>query len=283
MPVTKRLRYEILRRDNHTCRYCGATAPDVKMTIDHVVPIALGGPDDPANLVAACEPCNSGKTSVPANAPIVADVAADALRWSAAMARAAEVALEDFEARQEYRDLFRQAWDQWGVGEGDSRMSVPLDDNWKSSLDNLRAAGLPDWELEEAVRAAMTAQKVKPSDTWRYFCGIAWTKIRKMQENARALLEPVKAELDLQDEHQRLSEGAETVALHAWLSAWRQQHGSWPDGDEEAQFGQAMGDGFVRESLRGKGWMQIYSVITAAHAAGIAGVTQPELVAPTTA
>ena len=28
MAVSKRLRYEILRRDNHTCRYCGASAPD---------------------------------------------------------------------------------------------------------------------------------------------------------------------------------------------------------------------------------------------------------------
>lgn len=26
MSVSKRLRFEILRRDNHACRYCGATA-----------------------------------------------------------------------------------------------------------------------------------------------------------------------------------------------------------------------------------------------------------------
>ena len=41
MAVSKRLRYEILRRDNHTCRYCGESAPDVKLTIDHVVPVSL--------------------------------------------------------------------------------------------------------------------------------------------------------------------------------------------------------------------------------------------------
>lgn len=58
MAVSKRLRYEILRRDNHTCRYCGATAPDVKLTVDHVVPVALGGSDVPTNLVAACDACN---------------------------------------------------------------------------------------------------------------------------------------------------------------------------------------------------------------------------------
>ncbi|WP_075737496.1 HNH endonuclease [Streptomyces acidiscabies] len=63
MAVSKRLRYEILRRDNHTCRYCGASAPDVPLRVDHVTPVALGGTDTPDNLVAACEPCNSGKSS----------------------------------------------------------------------------------------------------------------------------------------------------------------------------------------------------------------------------
>src|SRR5438045_4098958 len=61
--ISKRLRYEILRRDNHACRYCGATAPDTPLTVDHVVPTALGGGDDPTNLVTACADCNGGKTS----------------------------------------------------------------------------------------------------------------------------------------------------------------------------------------------------------------------------
>lgn len=63
MAVSKRLRYEILRRDNHACRYCGATAPDVKLNVDHVIPTSLGGSDAPMNLVTACADCNGGKTS----------------------------------------------------------------------------------------------------------------------------------------------------------------------------------------------------------------------------
>lgn len=34
MAVSKRTRYEVLRRDNHACRYCGASAPEVKLTVD---------------------------------------------------------------------------------------------------------------------------------------------------------------------------------------------------------------------------------------------------------
>jgi hypothetical protein len=90
MAVSKRLRYEILRRDNHTCRYCGDSAPDVKLQVDHVVPTALGGTDEPSNLVTACEPCNGGKSASNPDAPVVDDVAQDALRWSKAMEAAAD-------------------------------------------------------------------------------------------------------------------------------------------------------------------------------------------------
>ena len=85
MAVSKRLRFEVLRRDNHACRYCGGSAPDVTLTVDHVVPVALGGSDDPSNLVAACRDCNSGKSSVPPDAVLVSDVSQDALRWARAM------------------------------------------------------------------------------------------------------------------------------------------------------------------------------------------------------
>lgn len=61
MAISKAMRHAILERDGHTCQYCGATAPDVKLQIDHVVPKTLGGKDDPDNLIAACEACNSGK------------------------------------------------------------------------------------------------------------------------------------------------------------------------------------------------------------------------------
>ncbi|WP_372344655.1 HNH endonuclease [Streptomyces sp. KL116D] len=80
MAVSKRLRYEILRRDNHACRYCGATAPDAKLNVDHVIPQSLGGTDKPDNLVTSCAECNSGKTSSLPNAMPVADVDQDAFR-----------------------------------------------------------------------------------------------------------------------------------------------------------------------------------------------------------
>ncbi|WUH94590.1 HNH endonuclease [Streptomyces sp. NBC_00433] len=90
MAVSKRLRYEVLRRDNHACRYCGATAPDVKLNVDHVIPTSLGGTDKPTNLVTACADCNSGKTSSMPNAMPVADVEQGTFRQAAAMKQEAD-------------------------------------------------------------------------------------------------------------------------------------------------------------------------------------------------
>lgn len=56
-------RFYVLRRDNHTCQYCGAKAPDAQLQIDHMVPVALGGGNDPSNLITACARCNLGKSS----------------------------------------------------------------------------------------------------------------------------------------------------------------------------------------------------------------------------
>jgi len=90
MAVSQRLRYEILRRDNHACRYCGATAPDVKLNVDHVIPQALGGNDAPTNLVTACTTCNGGKTSSMPNAMPVADVSQGTFQRAAALRHEAD-------------------------------------------------------------------------------------------------------------------------------------------------------------------------------------------------
>ncbi|EIJ42019.1 restriction endonuclease [Beggiatoa alba B18LD] len=51
-------RREILRRDKHTCQYCGSTK---NLTIDHVIPRSKGGKHVWDNVVTACERCNNRK------------------------------------------------------------------------------------------------------------------------------------------------------------------------------------------------------------------------------
>lgn len=59
--LSKRKRFEVLKREGFCCRYCGRSSPDVVMHVDHVIPLSAGGSHDIDNLIAACEACNLGK------------------------------------------------------------------------------------------------------------------------------------------------------------------------------------------------------------------------------
>lgn len=52
----------ILKRDGYTCQYCGRNSGE-RMTIDHVVPRAVGGKTIWENVVSACRTCNTRKGS----------------------------------------------------------------------------------------------------------------------------------------------------------------------------------------------------------------------------
>lgn len=58
------IRYNVLKRDNYTCRICGATSKDgAKLHVDHIIPISEGGKTVMSNLQTLCDRCNIGKSN----------------------------------------------------------------------------------------------------------------------------------------------------------------------------------------------------------------------------
>lgn len=168
MAVSKRTRFEVLRRDSHTCRYCGQSAPDVKLTVDHVVPVALGGGDDPSNLAASCWECNIGKASTSPDEKIVSDVAEATLKFMR-LARSAWALREaDVAAKDAYLD------------EVGAAMKFPKPSEWRTSVARFYALDVPIRILLDAVRIA--ADKYDPygnTDRFKYFCGVVWNQVRE--------------------------------------------------------------------------------------------------------
>lgn len=231
MAVSKRLRYEILRRDGHKCRYCGASAPDVPLRIDHVTPVALGGTDTADNLVTACEPCNSGKTSTTPDAPLVADVADDAIRWAAAMKQAAANLEAQDAPKRQYRDTFEQAWNGWTWEHDGKKKVFDLPENWRTSLERFRQAGLPVTVWPDIVEKTMTNKTVRTDNLFRYCCGIAWRMVGELQDAARAIVgtSPIRKtepELGLIDQ----------TILHVWEKAWTEEHEEAPAQEVRDEF-----------------------------------------------
>lgn len=63
--ISKKTRFEVFKRDSFKCQYCGASAPDVLLHVDHIIPVSRGGACDVVNLVTSCAPCNGGKSNRP--------------------------------------------------------------------------------------------------------------------------------------------------------------------------------------------------------------------------
>lgn len=68
MALSVRTRFEIFKRDEFTCQYCGRKSPDVVLEVDHIIPDCEGGTDDTINLTTACWDCNRGKAGKPLSA-----------------------------------------------------------------------------------------------------------------------------------------------------------------------------------------------------------------------
>lgn len=61
-----KLRFEILKRDNFQCQYCGRSPKKdgCKLHIDHIIPRHFGGTNEPSNLITSCQECNLDKTDI---------------------------------------------------------------------------------------------------------------------------------------------------------------------------------------------------------------------------
>ncbi len=60
-PLGAGVRWKILERDGHRCRACGRGSGEVKLEVDHVVPVCAGGTDEEGNLRVLCWECNRGR------------------------------------------------------------------------------------------------------------------------------------------------------------------------------------------------------------------------------
>lgn len=209
MAVTKRTRFEVLRRDNHTCRYCHES--DAPLTVDHVVPVALGGTDAPANLVAACKDCNAGKSSSSPDGSLVAEVKEDTLRQANQIEQAYAVLVERMGVRDDYID----AWSE-------SYTFTPLPTDWRNTIARWFDMGVPLELIVDAAKIACSkAQPFYGDQRFAYMCGIVWNQVHAVRE-VTATREAIEGAILSEEELTTL----ETKAFHSgsgvgWSEGWK--------------------------------------------------------------
>lgn len=61
--ISKKIRFEVFKRDSFTCQYCGDSAPKTVLEVDHIMPVSKGGDNSLLNLITSCFNCNRGKSN----------------------------------------------------------------------------------------------------------------------------------------------------------------------------------------------------------------------------
>lgn len=62
--ITPKIRLEVFKRDNYTCKSCGRSPvliPGLSLEVDHIEPFSYGGEDKLSNYQTLCINCNRGK------------------------------------------------------------------------------------------------------------------------------------------------------------------------------------------------------------------------------
>lgn len=178
--ISKKIRFEIFKRDNWTCRYCGKKPPGIVLEIDHVIPIVEGGGNEAANLVTSCFDCNRGKGKYRLD------------KNSTAVLKEPDFAitkerLEQLKAYYEHLTEIESMIDEY---------VVLLDEYWWHDLGRndeyrfgeVRRASLRTflhktdyWTIRESMAIAFQTKPfwdVDDDKLYRYFCGIVNRKIR---------------------------------------------------------------------------------------------------------
>ena len=230
MAISKRLRYEILKRDGHRCFYCKDT--ERKLTVDHVVPKALGGTDDPTNLVASCGECNGGKSSSNPDAQLVAQVDTDALRWQ--MAWAAAVAEAKHDSQQRTKNIAKVKRNYTAAYKGRHGEAPYLPEGWQSSVGRWLDLGLTVELIDEAISAAVGRSNIPRNDRWAYFAGCCWGVIRNLGDHAKRIADlsvgaPEGASCDV------TARAVIDAAVLVWREHWANAVGKEPDSSLDAE------------------------------------------------
>ena len=64
MVLSYEQRLEIYNRANGKCVLCGKEIKINKMTIDHIIPLSMGGADEMSNMQCTCYACNQFKSNI---------------------------------------------------------------------------------------------------------------------------------------------------------------------------------------------------------------------------
>ncbi len=181
MPLSKKTRFEVFKRDKFTCQYCGHTPPKVTLEVDHIKPKSKKGSDDINNLITACFDCNRGKSNIELNQ------LPKTLKINAELIEEKELQYKEYQKLLRRRhnrirkeidsidELYNKYFEGHNLKERFLLTSVKRFINELGLVTTKEAAQVAFSKFSDCD--GMYTSK-DADDSIRYFCGICWHKIR---------------------------------------------------------------------------------------------------------
>lgn len=173
MALSKKIRFEVFKRDGFQCGYCGKQPPEVILEVDHIEPKSKGGSDYINNLLTACFDCNRGKSNktldkacgkLVDNLEILKEKELQIKEYRKEVKKAKNRVTKDIE---DVAKIYTESFPDWKLSSSFKNVSI------KKFI-----ANLPKHEVIEAMEIACAYCENEPDATIKYFCGICWNKIR---------------------------------------------------------------------------------------------------------
>lgn len=175
MAITKKIRFEVFKRDGFQCAYCGKTPPEVALEVDHIEPKSKGGSDDINNLVTACFDCNRGKSN------IHLDKIPNKINENVEILKEKEEQLKEY---RKYVLKIRQRVEKdidKIEKEFQKYFNYSFNDKFRLSIKTF-AESLDLYIIIDAMNQACLMID-EPNRALQYFCGICWNKIKGRGKN----------------------------------------------------------------------------------------------------
>jgi len=171
--ISKKVRFDIFKRDEFTCQYCGAHPPSVILHVDHIIPVKDGGGNEDDNLVTSCASCNLGKSANSLNnIPMSLKEKAALIKESEEQIKLYSKIIHDKKER-----LDDEAWKIVAILEDVEIARTYNQANFLSI--NRFLNNLNYYDVEEAAILASSMYSYSKLKSFKYFCGICWNKIKR--------------------------------------------------------------------------------------------------------
>lgn len=175
--MSKKLRFDVFKRDSFKCQYCGSTPPTVILEVDHIHPVSQGGKNCLDNLLTACFDCNRGKgahllSAIPESVTDRAALLAEKMEQVKAFARLVKSRKKMEEGQiDEVEDAFRIHFTGFGFSP-----------SFRESV-RIFVQKLPAHDVSAYMHLACARVAGRRDDAIKYFCGICWKVIKERAGN----------------------------------------------------------------------------------------------------